>query len=107
MGIEPWFAILCFLPLAATVLVYIEAVLASIFLGHWPIPSANDPKDLPTWPLHSFSTQLVMAMPALVVFVGAIALKNWRAFHRPIRYWLWIGLFAAGFGVFWFMPDYD
>jgi hypothetical protein len=63
--IEWWFYALALLPLLALGTVYLEASLASIVLGHWPIPSLNDPKDLPTAPLHFLAGALLLvALPA-------------------------------------------
>jgi hypothetical protein len=93
--IEPWFGLLCVFPALSTVFVYAEAALARAALGHWPIPNVNDPKDLATWPLHFVSAAFVLgAIPALV-FLTAIAVKNWRVLRAPSRYWFWLAVFAA------------
>lgn len=92
---EWWFVLLAFLPALATASVYAEAFVASRALGHWPIPSVEDPKDLVTAPLHGVSTFLVLTLLPGAILFAAITLKNWRLLRNPSRYWVWIAVFGV------------
>ena len=102
--VEKWFAITCLVPISATVFVEIEAVLARVVLGYWPVPSANDPKNLLTFPLHIISSILVLGSLPTLIFMGAIAIKNWRVLRVASGYWLWIALFMLGFATHSMLP---
>ena len=95
--VERWFKIVCLLPLVALVSVYAEAIAAARVLGHWPIPSVNDPKDLATGPLHLISSVLVLAQLPLFVFVLTVLIKSYRTLVRPSAYWFWIAVFLGGY----------
>jgi hypothetical protein len=104
---EWWFCMLALLPVLATASVYSEAFLASRTLGHWPIPSLEDPNDLPTWALHYVSAVLVLSTLPGAILVGAISLKSWRVFRTPSIYWVWIGAFVLSFGLFLWLAQAD
>lgn len=87
--------VLALLPVLAMASVYSEASLASRTLGHWPIPSLEDPKELPTWALHYVSALLVLSTLPGAILVGAISLKRWRVFRTPSIYGVWIGASAS------------
>ena len=97
---EWWFCMLALLPVLATACVYFEAFLASRTLGHWPIPSLEDPKHLPTWALHYVSAGLLVSTLPGALVLGAISLKSWRVFRTPSIYWVWMGIFVLSFGLF-------
>jgi len=93
---EPWFRFLCALPWLALGSVYLEALLAALTLGYWPIPSLNDPKDLPTGPLHVLSTLLVLSLyPGVLVLCGVV-IGGWSTLRRSSLHWLWLVLFLLG-----------
>jgi hypothetical protein len=76
---HPWWpGLVALAPAFFVAVVYLEAFLASRALGHWPIPSLEDPKGLATAPLHLVSSALFLALvpaaAALLVFVGV----KWR-----------------------------
>jgi hypothetical protein len=91
---EWWFVLLALLPALATAAVYCEALLASRALGHWPIPSVDDPKDLVTAPLHQLSGILVVLVIPGAIFLAAVCVKNWRVLRHQRHYWIWIGICA-------------
>jgi len=97
--VERWFAALCLFPVLVTASVYLEAIVATMTLHHWPIPSIDDPKSLTTWPLHAVSTILILAIYPLLVILLAIALKNWRVLRVRSRYWIWMGVYVVGYAV--------
>ncbi len=97
---EWWFCALALLPVLATACMYSEAFLASRALGHWPIPSLEDPQDLPTWPLHYVSAALLLSTPPGAVFLAAISVKSWRVFRTPSIYWVWMGAFVLSLGLY-------
>lgn len=104
---EWWFCVLALLPVLAIASVYSEAFLASRTLGHWPIPSLEDPKGLPTWALHYVSALLVLSTLPGAILVGAISLKSWRVFRTPSIYWVWLGTFVLSFGFFFWSAQAD
>jgi hypothetical protein len=92
--IEWWFGVLCVIPALALVCVYGEALLASRFLGHWPVPSLEDPKALPTAPLHWVSTVLFLAVWPSVAVLAVVLAKSWAVVKRPSAYWPWLGIWV-------------
>jgi len=94
--IETWLAVLCAVPIVTIAGVYGEATLASVVLGHWPQPSLNDPKDLPTWPLHLANTLLILAVYPAALFTLAVLARSWRALRTWSPYWPWIVTFLVG-----------
>jgi hypothetical protein len=93
--VEWWFSVLCLVPALALVSVYGEALLASAFLGHWPVPSVEDPKALPTAPLHWVSTGLFLAVwPSVAILVVVVA-KSRAILRWPSPYWTWLGIWLA------------
>ena len=96
-SIEWWFVLLALLPALATAFVYVEAFLASRALGHWPIPSLDDPKDLVTAPLHRLSAILVLLVLPGGIFLAAVSVKNWRVLRTYHRYLIWLGIFVLSF----------
>lgn len=102
---EWWFVLLALLPALATISVYTEAFLASQVLGHWPIPSLDDPKQLVTAPLHSVTAILVLLMLPAGIVLAAVSMRNWRLLRRPSRYWVWMVVFAVSLALFWLNPS--
>jgi len=97
---EWWFSLLALLPALAIGCVYAEAFLASRSLGHWPTPSIEDPKNLPTAPLHVVSAILVLSvLPGAVVF-AAVSVKNWRVLRKPSAYWVWVAALALSLSLY-------
>ncbi|HYS55880.1 MAG TPA: hypothetical protein VER58_19130 [Thermoanaerobaculia bacterium] len=106
--VERWFSAVCAMPLTTLGFVYFEAVAAAIALGHWPVPSLNDPKDLLTWPLHAFSTILLLSSFPMPILVLALVIKNWRFLRSPTTYWVRLTLFASGYALlFVVLPRLD
>ncbi|MGA8871460.1 MAG: hypothetical protein WB460_10005 [Candidatus Acidiferrales bacterium] len=67
----------------------------------------DDPKELPTAPLH-FTFQLlllslIVAIPLLIVFAG----WNWRKILGDWRYSACLGAFAVGLLSIWLLAHYD
>jgi hypothetical protein len=97
--VERWFALLCAFPALTVGCVYAEAILASFVLGHWPVPSQNDPKDLSTAPFHVASTVLVLLFQPAALFALAVAIRSWRVVRARSAYWLWLAVLVAGYAV--------
>jgi hypothetical protein len=89
-----WFKLLCLGPLLFLLCVYLEAGLASFILGHWPVPSLEDPKDLPTASLHWFGTALFLSLPAGVVMLAAVMGWKGRKHEERSHHWWWLGVLA-------------
>ena len=99
--VEWWFKAATLLPGVTAAFVHAEAWLASLALGHWPVPSLDDPKDLATWPVHSLSWGLFLAMyPAAIVVMSTLA-SRWRTSASVARYRWWVGAFVASWSLFW------
>lgn len=92
-----WFRLLCALPWLTLGCVYLEALLAALTLGHWPVPSLDDPKDLLTAPLHIVSTLFVLTICPGPLVLGLVVGRDWAAFRRPSRSWRWLGFFLLGY----------
>ena len=92
---EWWFLCLAGLPALSTILVYGEACIASLMLGHWPIPYVDDPKQLATAPLHFVSTLVLLAVLPGAIFLTAVSIKNWRTLRTSHVYWPWIGFLVV------------
>lgn len=97
LSVEWWFVLLAVLPALATASVYGEAFVASRALGHWPIASLDDPKNLVTAPLHRVSALLVLLVLPAGIFLAAVSVKSWRVIRNHRRYWIWIGIFVLSF----------
>jgi hypothetical protein len=67
---EWWFSVLALLPALAIASVYAEAFLAAHVLGHTPIPTVEDPKNLVTAPLHS-TLLMLSVLPGAVCTICA------------------------------------
>lgn len=105
--VEWWFCLLGLLPALAIACVYAEASLASFALGHWPIPSIEDPKGLPTAPLHFVSAMLVLSVLPGAVFFAAVSIKNWRVLQKPSVYWAWIAAFVLALALYLWLGHAD
>lgn len=92
---DPWFRLLCALPWLAFGCVYLEALLAALTLGHWPIPSLNDPKDLQTAPLHVLSTLVLVSVYPGVLVLCVVGISGWSTL-RSRSSWSWLGFFVLG-----------
>jgi hypothetical protein len=79
--------------------VYLEGLLASTALGHWPVPSVDDPKYLVTAPLHVVSALLLLLVVPGSAIVGLAAAVSWRALRRPSVQWMWLAIFAASWAL--------
>jgi hypothetical protein len=102
--LELLFRTLALNPIVFLGLVYGEAWAASVSLGHWPIPSVQDPKSLPTAPLHFLSQCAFLALvpaSALFVIVGA------RRFGELKHPRVWLGVFLASWAVLVIAPFLD
>jgi hypothetical protein len=76
--------------------VYLEALAASLALHHWPIPSLDDPKSIPTAPLHLLNTPLVFGLFPVALVTFAIAVANWRMFLCSSFYRSWLSINVLG-----------
>lgn len=94
--VERWFIALCVVPGAATLSVYLEASLAALSLGHWPIPSIDDPAALATFPLHFVVAAAVLLTYPAPVVTFTFALRSWRTMRQATAYQRWLSLFVAG-----------
>ena|SRR5687768_8669041 len=105
--IEPWFRNLCLLPMLALGCVYFETLVAALTLGHWPVPSVNDPKHLLTAPLHLVSTALVLLLHPLLLLVVAVAAQNWRVIRSNAAYWPWLSVLGLGWALIVLSGHFD
>jgi hypothetical protein len=102
--VEWLFRILALGPVVFLGLVYGEAWTASVTLGHWPIPSVEDPKALPTAALHLVSQCALLALlPAAVLFV-VIGANRLEVLKHPR---VWLGAFLASWTVLVVWPLLD
>jgi hypothetical protein len=104
---EWWFPPLCLFPLAALTSIYFEAFVARIVLGHWPIPSLNDPKDVASGSLHLITAVFVVSVYPAAVFTVALLLGNWRVVTSLNRSMLWSLLFLLSHVVFQVSARWD
>jgi hypothetical protein len=72
-----------------------RGAVAALFLGHWPIPSVNDPKQIATAPLHLVAQIAVLGAPASAVTLLAVCVKSWRVLRAQSAYWWWLCLFLV------------
>lgn len=93
---NPWFRLLYALPWLALGCVYLEALLAALTLGHWPIPSINDPKDLQIAPIHLLSTLISLSVYPGALALGIFAIRGWSTLRRSSRSWFWLGFCLLG-----------
>jgi hypothetical protein len=87
--------------------VYLEALAAFGALGHWPMPSADDPKFVPTAALHYLSLALLVALFPVLFLTLVLAVVKWRVVltSRVYRNWLCISL--GGFSLLWVLARLD
>lgn len=97
--VERWFALVCCFPWFVLVVFYLEAVAALASLGHWPVPSLDDPKNLPTAPLHLLSTLFVLALLPVMVLTLLAVFRSWRVDSHSRAYWRWLALSLCGFAL--------
>ena len=103
--VERWFSLLASLPAIAIASVYTEAFLASRSLGHWPIPSVDDPKDLSTAAFHAMSALLILSVLPGAVFFAAVLVRNRRVLRQPSTYWVWVAFFALSLTFYFYLGD--
>jgi hypothetical protein len=90
--VEWWLKLLCLVPMLALACIYVEAALAARFLGHWPVPSIEDPKELPTAAFHWVSTVFFLgSWPCLTIALAVFAAR-WTLLRRASAYWVWLGV---------------
>ena len=104
--VELWFKRACAIPILATLLVLVEAAIAQVVLGRVPIPSIDDPKNLPTDFIHSISTLFVLSTDVILIFLIAVIVKNRRVIRSESAYWVWLGLLAGGWLSGMLVPDH-
>ncbi len=97
MRFDEWlFRALALSPVIFLGLVYGEASIAAFALGHWPIPSAEDPKALVTAPLHLVSQCALLALPLAAVIFVFIGANRFGAFKQPR---VWLAVFLASWTI--------
>jgi len=94
--VELWFKLVCLVPLAATLLVILDAAIARVVLGRPPIPNIDDPGHLSIAFIHDLSAVFVLSTYAMLAFLIAVPMKNRHVLRAEPAYWAWIGVFAAG-----------
>ena len=97
---ERLLASLCAIPIAIVILIYGEAIIVRLMLGHWPVPSVDDPSSLATAPLDILIALLIVAVYPSLPIIIMIAAKSWRALRSPSRYWLWFAMLVFGHVLF-------
>ena len=105
--VETWFRNLCLVPSLVLFSVHAEALSATVALGHWPVPSVDDPKYLATAPMHLVSTALVLLLYPLSLMLVVVALKNWRVVRYQIAYSRWCAIFVLGWAGIYLSSFYD
>jgi hypothetical protein len=102
--VEWLFRVLALSPAAFLALVYGEASMASVTLGHWPVPSAEDPKALVAAPLHLVSQYTFLALPLTAVLFVVIGANGFGAFKQPR---VWLAVFLASWTILVVSPLLD
>jgi len=102
-----WFKLLCLAPILFVLCVYLEAAIAAAMLGHWPVPNLEDPKALPTAPLHVVATILLLSLPAGVVLVAVIVWRKGQGGHDRTPYWGWVGLLPMSWVIMYLVAHAD
>ena len=98
------FRFLALSPVLFLGLVYTEACAAWHVLGHWPVPSVDDPGALPTAPLHLLSGCALLALvPAAILFVQ-VGAGVFDRINHPRR---WLAAFLVAWTVLLLSPLLD
>jgi hypothetical protein len=77
--VEPWFTVLCALPLHLIITAYAEACFGVGILSHWPRPNLDDPKHLASGTLHVLWQILMFSVIPAGIALGMLAARHWPA----------------------------
>jgi hypothetical protein len=102
-----WFSIVSVLPWIVIASVYLEAGAARLVLSRWPRPMLDDPKQLPTAPLHAVLQILVVSLTLAVPLMIGSAAWNWRRVFSDSRYSVRILVFGGGLLALWLLATHD
>lgn len=76
-----WFLLVSAVPWLLIATGYVEAVLATLILGHWPRPMRDDPLQIPTAPFHLI--YIVLLLGLLPAFLCLVLMT--LSYHKPLR----------------------
>jgi hypothetical protein len=102
-----WFLLVSAVPWLLIVTGYVEAVLASVVLGHWPRPSLDDPKQLATAPLHLIYQLLFIGLLPAFFWLIFMTISHRKALRAPSFYPFGWGIFLSGALILHFLTSAD
>ena len=100
--IPKWFVAACLLPWVVLIDPYVEALVVRVVLSRWPRPILDDPKGLPTWPLHCLFQLLFVSLGVAFVTLILSVARYWPRLRTDWRYGAWTLGFCLGVATLWF-----
>src|SRR5215467_12123288 len=99
--VEWWLSALCVTPWLVVTGPYVEACVVRLALSRWPRPMLDDPKNLPTAPLHFVFQLLLLVLSFAIPFLVFAAAWSWRKILKDWRYSVRVGIFVIGLITAW------
>jgi len=94
--IDKWFLVVSSIPWLLIIAAYVEALAAWYFLGHWPRPMLDDPKNIATKPLHLIYVLLLLGFVPAFFLLVLLTVSNCKAIRARSLYSVGWVIFVLG-----------